>query len=670
MISKQKTTGHRIVFVLPIFFAWKTQLFVLLILELCFHLNRTKICSQNMKVLRYFWPVFVLYASQLLVTLVCQAETHLQDSHVKSLPRNPTSRKYGNKNALDKDLKYRNTLELKAKEDSSSVKSRKTSSISSENEERIASLGHKINAKKDGFYHVVNRSAGKLTKSSSPTHIQEGSRELKSKAVATPTNGRKPTHSKKSKLTNNSPSVKSDKTHQKNNARKKKKLFKKYALVQSFSPLQSSEDYQPIIAGGGDQGYGSLTEGDQTGEVRDQDAAQDQQQIGYTNSMSQYDSAGYQQGNSQSPDTNFASTNSEDAGQSEGGQQPSSLEQAIQLQQEAYTQQPQEQGQEGQGMDLGGQEGQAIEGGQLQYQSEQAGQEQGAQEGAQEQGGGQTGFEQAGYQQEQSQDFGEQQSQGIEQQLQQQEQPQEYQQQPQQQTEESQESEGASSESQTLATTSNSLGGLFGSEGQQTTADQQGQGTLTYASEQPNESGGKAPPPGIQYASSIEEALKEPAVTPQETNSEGGDSQGGLGTTDSANVINIGGGSDSRVENNGFIGAGTVSSPSTFQTAAIDDNGNTEQPGTGSEVNGYTSMNDQTSNGETTGFDGSQQPPSSSASEGQGTFNLAGQQFQQPGPGTKVPSLEDDFYKIINIANKNGPTAGKNTFSLSYKYIT
>ncbi|XP_022810609.1 uncharacterized protein LOC111347648 [Stylophora pistillata] len=374
--------------------------------------------------------------------------------------------------------------------------------------------------------------------------------------------------------------------------------------------------------------------------------------------MSQYDSAGYQQG-SQSSDTNVAQANNNDAGQIEGGQQPSSLEQAIQLQQESYTQQPQEQGQEEQGTELVGQEGQATDGGQLQYQSEQTGQEQeqGGQEGVQEQGRGQTGFEQSEYQQEQAPDPNEQQShsQGLEQQLQQQAQSQEYQPQAQ---EEPQESEGAPVESQTLATSSNSLGNLFSSEGQQT-AEQEGQGTVSYSSEQPIEGAEKGAPPGIQYASSIEEALKEPAETPPESTNDGGENQGTIGGTDSANAINIGGGSDSKEENNGYIGAGTVTAPSTYQSTAFDDNGNTLQPGTAPDANAYASENDQTSNSEATGFDGNQPSPSASPPEEQGSYGLAGQQFKKPGPGPKVPSLEDDFYKIINIANKNGPMAVK-----------
>ncbi|XP_022799961.1 glutenin, high molecular weight subunit DX5-like [Stylophora pistillata] len=610
-----------------------------------------------MRVFGYFGTVFLVYASQLLAALLCQADAKFEESNIKFAQRNPTLKKYGNKYNLGKDLKHNRIVGPREKEDSSAAKSKEASSIVPGG--RIVSKGH-INTKKNG--QTGDKAADKLTRSSTFSHTLEEAKESGRKSTATPTNGRKATHSKKSKLSKNLLSEKSTKTHEKDNIdqKKKKKLFKKYALVQSFSPLQSSEEYLPIAAGGGDQGYGSLIESDQTGDVRDQGQAQEQQQqqIGYLNSMSQYDSAGYQQG-SQSSDTNVAQANNNDAGQIEGGQQPSSLEQAIQLQQESYTQHPQEQGQEEQGTELVGQEGQATDGGQLQYQSEQTGQEQeqGGQEGVQEQGRGQTGFEQSEYQQEQAPDPNEQQShsQGLEQQLQQQAQSQEYQPQAQ---EEPQESEGAPVESQTLATSSNSLGNLFSSEGQQT-AEQEGQGTVSYSSEQPIEGAEKGAPPGIQYASSIEEALKEPAETPPESSNDGGENQGSIGGTDSANAINIGGGSDSKEENNGYIGAGTVTAPSTYQSAAFDDNGNTLQPGTSPDANAYASENDQTSNSEATGFDGNQPSPSASPPEEQGSYGLAGQQFKKPGPGPKVPSLEDDFYKIINIANKNGPMAVK-----------
>ena len=627
-----------------------------------------------MNVFRYFGPVFLLNVLQLLVKFPCQAETHLEGSHVKSSAKNQISRTNNNKNILEKDLNRRKTLQAKSKEKGTPSKQKSASSVYLENERQSYSKKHKINDKDDIGYHMVGKADDKLKKPSAGTHSSHRSRELKNKSLANGTNGRQLTHSKKSKLTNNGNPVKLEDIHQKDDAKKKKKkIFKKYALVQSFSPLQSqSEDYQPIPPGGEEPltaGYAPLTEGDQTGDLRQQDSSQQQQQqqqIGDENALSQYDSTGYQQDSSQSSVANLASSNGEDASQSEGGQQPSSLEQAIQLQQEAYTQQPQEQGQESdsqrpgtQGADLGGQESQLIDGGQLQYQSEQGsqGQEQGAQEGAQEQGADQTGFEQGGYQQEQTQDLGQQQPEGLDQQLQQQQdQAQGYQPQPQQQAEESQGSEGAPSETQSFTTSSSSLGSLFGTEGQQTTAEQQGQGTVSYANEQPSGGGDKGAPPGVQYASSIEEALKEPAVPSEVTNSEGGDSQGSLGTSDSASVINVGGNSDSREGNsNGFTGVGTISAPSGYQMAAIDDNNN--QASAGTEVNGYAAMNDQASNTETTGLEENHQQQS--PVDSQNAFNFPGQHFQQPGPGGKLPPLDDDFYKIIDIANKNGPMAGK-----------
>lgn len=629
-----------------------------------------------MKVFRCFEPVLLSCILQLFFKFPCQGETHLGQSNVKS-SANLLSGKSGRKNVVEKELNRVKTSEDITGENASSPKKQIDSSGSSENDHHRRGLSkeHNISHKEDVPLHIVAKADGKFPKPSARAHHAEKSRKRKDKTVLIGTS--RLAHSKKSKLI----PVKPDDFHQKENIKKKKKkLFKKYALVQSFSPLQTqSVDYQPIATGGQEAlaaGYSPLTEGDQTGDVKDQDPSQQQQQIGDGNTISQYDSAGYQQDSSQSATTNFASNNGEDTGQSDGRQQPTSLEQAIQLQQQAYTQQPQEQEQEQditrpgtEGADLGGQESQMIDGGQLQYQSDEAGQsqDQGGQEGSQEQGGSQTGFDQGGFQQGQTQELSQEQSQGFDeqsqqqqqQQDQQQDQAQEYQQQQQQPSEDSQESEGASPETQSFTTSTNSLGSLFGTEGQQTTAEQQGQGTVTYANEQPNEGGDKSAPPGVQYASSIEEALKEPSVSPQESNSEE-DGQGSLGTNDGANVINIGGGSDSREStSNGFIGAGTVSAPSGYQTAAIDDNGNTDQAVTGTEVNGYAPLNDQGMNSDATASEENQQPQGTTPVDSQNAFNFAGQQFQQAGIGEKMPSLDENFNKIVDIANKNGPMAGK-----------
>ena len=631
-----------------------------------------------MKVFRYFEPVFLLCVLQLLVEFPCQGETHLGHSNVKSSAKNSIPRKDGNKNVLEKDPTQGTTSEdITGKDDSPEKKFGSSSLL--ETDKSGSHKEHNFSHKKDVSLHKAVKADDKFTKPTVQTQQTEKSRELKSKSVANGKSKRRLTHAKKSKLTKNTTPVKPEDFHQKGTTKKKKKkLFKKYALVQSFSPLQAqSVDYQPIATGGQEAlaaGYAPLTEGDQIGDVKDQDPSQQQQQIGDGNSLSQYDSAGYQQDNSQPAIANFASNNGEEAGDREGTQQPTSLEQAIQLQQEAYTQQPQEQGQEQdnarpvtEGADLGGQASQMIDGGQLQYQSEEAGQsqQQGVQEGAPEQGGTQTDFDQGGFQQGQTQELSQQQSQGFDDQLQQQQQQQqqdqgqEYQQQQQQPSEESQESEAASSETQSFTTSTNSLGSLFGSESQQTTSEQQGQGTVTYANEQPGEGGDKSGPPGVQYASSIEEALKEPSVSPQDSGSEG-DGQANLGANDGGNVINIAGGSDSRESsNNGFIGAGTVSAPSGYQTAAIDDNnGNNDQAVTGAEVNGYAPMNDQGSNGDATALDENQQSQGTTSPDNQNSFNFAGEQLQQQGLEEKMPSLDDDFNKIVDIANKNGPMAG------------
>ena len=632
-----------------------------------------------MKVLRYFKPVFLLCVFQLLVEFPCQGETHIGQSNGKSSAKNSIPRKNGSKNVLEKDLN-RGRSSGDKREKYSSPKKQLDSAGSSENnhDRRGLNKDHIISHKEDVPLHMAAKANGKSTKPSVRTHQTEKSREIKNKNAVNGKSKRRSTHTKKSKLTNNSIPAKPDDFHPKGNPkRKKKKLFKKYALVQTFSPLQAQPlDYQPIATGGQEAlaaGYSPVAEGDQAGDVKDQDPSQQQQQIGDGNSISQYDGAGYQQDSSQSAIANFVSNNGEDAGQSDGSQQPTSLEQAIQLQQEAYTQQPQEQGQEQdntrpgtEGGDLGGQASQMIDGGQLQYQSEEPGQsqQQGTQEGAPEQGGTQTGYDQGGFQQGQTPELSQQQSQGfddqLQQQQQQQDQAQEYQQQQQQPSEESQESEAASSETQSFTTSTNSLGSLFGTEGQQTTAEQQGQGTVTYANEQPGQGGDKSGPPGVQYASSIEEALKEPSVSPQDSSSEEGDGQGSLGANDGTNVINIGGGSDSRQgSNTGFMGAGTVSSPSGYQTAAIDDNGNNDQAVTGTEVSGYASMNDQGPNNDATTIEENQQPQGTTSADNQNSFSFAGQQLQQAGIGEKMPSIDDDFNKIVDIANKNGPMAGK-----------
>ena len=637
-----------------------------------------------MRVFRYFEPVFLLCVLQLLVEFPCQGESRLGHSNGKSSAKNSIPRKTGNKNVLEKDLNQGTTSEDITRENNSPPVKKIGSSGFLETDKSGSHKEHNISHKKDVPLHIVAKADDKFTKPSARTHQSEKSREIKNKTVANGKSKRRLTHSKKSKLTNKPIPVKPDDFHQKGTTKKKKKkLFKKYALVQSFSPLQTqSVDYQPIATGGQEAlaaGYSPLTEEDQTGDEKDQDPSQQQQQFGDGNSISQYDSAGYQQDSSQPAIANFVSNNGEEAGQSEGTQQPTSLEQAIQLQQEAYTQQPQEQGQEQDntrpgtdGTDLGGQASQMIDGGQLQYQSEGAGQsqQQGAQEGAPEQGGSQTDYDQAGFQQGQTQELSQQQSQGFDEQLQQpqQDQGQEYQQQQQQPSEESQESEATSSETQSFTTSTNSLGSLFGTEGQQATAEQQGQGTVTYANEQPGEGGDKSGPPGVQYASSIEEALKEPSVSPQDSSSEG-DGQASLGANDGGNVINIAGGSDSRESNNnGFIGAGTVSAPSGYQTAAIDDNGNNDQAVTGAEVNGYAPMNDQGSNSDATALEENQQSQGTTSVDNQNSFNFAGEQLQQAGVGEKMPSLDDDFNKIVDIANKNGPMAGNCNVYVSTKY--
>ena len=631
-----------------------------------------------MKVFRYFGPLLLLCLSQLLFDSSCNAETHLEHNHVKRSRKEPVLSSHGEKNVLRKDLKRKNVTQETTKDSGSTSKKQDgPSSVNSQNEQ--PSNETKIHIKHD--FHLVAKTGSNLT--------QKRANDVRSETI-----GKKTVHSKKSNQTNIKDQAKSSDLHS-----KKKTVVKKYSLFQSMNPFQSESEYPPSIGGEQD----SEVDDDQTGEVKDQEFSPEEQQqqpiMSENNSPLQYgasqDSTGYQPENSQSSVASFATSNSEDTGQSEGGQ-PSSLEQAIQMQQAGYTQQSQEQGQDtesirpdNQGGDLAGQGSQMIDAGQLQYQGEQAGQgqeqeqDQGAQEqgdqeqnaqeqgdqeqNAQEQTVGTTGLEQTGFQQEQPQETDQQQSQGIDQQ--QQDQTQEYQQQEEEQqqqlSEEAQGSEGVPSDSQSLATSSSSYGGLFGAEGQQTAAEQQGQATASFTNEQSSEGADKTgPPPGVQYASSIEEALKEPSVSPQESqesNGEGGDGQGSLGANDGASVINIGPGTDSKEgSNNGFLGAGTVSAPTGYQASTVDDNGYPIQTGTESNINAYAPMNDHASNGQANGFEENQQLPSSSSSESPNAFNFAQQKL---GSGTKVSPLADDIYKIINIANKNGPTAGKLCFT-------
>ena len=621
-----------------------------------------------MKVYIYFGPFFLLCVFQLIVDFPCKAGIHEEKNHQKGDNDVPRPSSDDEKNIIDNDLKRGKIAEEKTKVRGAKVKIQdKSPSINSRNERRNFGREDKkqVQPSLPSHRHMVGKAnVGSVEPSASQIHSVRGANDMRKNSV-----GSKVAASQKPNTKNGKGQAKLRDLHAtENKTKKKKKLFKKYALFQSLSQFQSpSQDYQPIMTGG--DALTAEAESEQTGDVRDQELSPDEQQqqsISDGNSLMQYatpqDSASYQQDNSQLSAANFVTSNSEDTGQSEGGQ-PTSLEQAIQLQQAAYTQHPQEQGQDQDGAtpdspgELVGQESQMIDGGQMQYQDEQTaqGQEQSAQEQSeQEQGASQSSFDQAGYQQEQPQELDQQQAQGIDQQ--QQDQTQEYQQQAEQQqqpSEEPQQSEGASSESQGLTSSSNSYGGLFGTESQQIAPEQQGQGTVSYASEQSNEGGDKSAGPGVQYASSIEEALKEPSVSPQESNSEGGDGQGTLGATDGANVINIGPQTDSKEgSNNGFIGEGSISAPAGYQTSAVDDNGNPIQPGTGPEVNGYAPMNDQATTGEANAFEGNQQ------SSSQNELNFDQQQFQQQNSGPKVAPLEDDVYKIINIANKNGPMAG------------
>lgn len=619
----------------------------------------------------------MLCVLQFIVDSTGRAETKQANSHVKHPRKSSRLSNVRRENVLERDLKAERTVTEKTKDSGSTVKKQATSSINSENGERHGRKEEKVHVNLDLVGGISKEHFGQ-------THSIE---EPRGEAIGT-----KPTSFQKSNLKNaKTQGKKHNELKVKDNAaKKKKKVFKKYALFQSLPSLESqSDDYQSIITGGDESNADYSPQTDQAGqELSPND--QQQQALSDGNPLMQFeapqDGTAYQQENSLSSVANFA-TNNEDAGQSEGGQ-PSSLEQAIQLQQAAYTQQPQEPGQDqdstspnSQEGELAGQESPMIEGGQLQNQGEQTGQgqeESVQRQGDQEQGPPQTSFEQASFQQEQQQELDQQQSQVIDQQ--QQDQTQEYQQQPEEQQQqqqpgdEPQSSDGTSYESQSLTTSSNSYGGLFGTEGQQTAPEQQGQGTLSYTNEQSNEVGDKSPEPGVQYASSIEEALKEPPLSPQETNGDGGDGQRIISATDGGNAINTGPEPDSKGSNNGFMGAGSISSPTGYHTSVVDDNGNPIQTGTGNEINGYAPSNDQVVNDAANGFEGNQEMQSGTSVESQNELNFVQQQFQHQSSEPNVSPMDDEAYKIINIGNKNGPPEGKLACAdlqiLNYKILT
>lgn len=635
--------------------------------------HKTGICSQNMKVCRYFGPLLLLCLTREILHVACKTKTHKRNHHVKRLRNDSVSYSQRTKDVSQNHFKRKKIPHGNNQEGPSSDGLQKG--------QRIFKKNFPVHNKPD--LHIIGKVGYKSTK------LSAKDRENSARSDTT-----------QNHLANKISSLKPDKrtkpngSHAKKNA-KKKTMVKKYSLFQSMSPVQSDSEYQPITAGGQDFVMGN----DQQGDVRDQgfslEGQQQQAMISETNPLPQYDTgqdgqeqdaAGYQQENISPSTANFADSNyNEEAGERDGGQL-SSLSQAIQFQQAGYSQQPQEQepdeesmSQDSQGGELAGQGSQLMDAGQPQYQGEQVGQ--GQDQGAQDQGDqeqndreqsvSQNGFEQASFQQQEPQeDELQQQPQGFEQQQQQQEQPQEFQQQQegpqQQQSDEQQGPQGIPTESQGFSSSPNSYEGLFGADGQQTgDSGQQGQSVspVSYTNEQSIGNGNKmVPPAGIQYASSIEEAIKEPSEPTQQSqefNSQEGDGQGGQTTNDGANAFNIGPETEAKEGgNNGLMGVGTISAPAGYQTSTVDDNGNPIHPETENGINGYASMNDHATNGEPNQYEENTRPQSS-PSENQNGFGVPQEQFLAPGAEPKLPPLEDDVYKIINIANKNGPTSGK-----------
>ena len=676
---QSKLTSDHIVSPLPISFARKNNCFLLLIWLLSFIITEEEICSQNMKVLRYFCPLLICVL-HLIVESSGEAQTdEHKNSHVKQKAKGLHSSGDSRTNStVEKQVKLEKLVN--ERKDTHLVLRRHGSpSNSLQFKRQKFTTDNKILVKGESLTVVSNKTS---TRTRNMQRLKDN--------ISTRKNSVQKSHLGRSNGKTKLIASQSKKA----TTAKKKKLFKKYALFQSLSSLQApTENEQPIMAGGEESnaGYAFQAEGDQTGDAAVQGQSPDDQQqllVSDDNSLSQYaasqDSAGYQTDNSQPSEATFAENSNENAAQSEEGQ-PSSLEQVIQLQQAGYTQQPQEQEQDQEAPSPSSQAGvltgqeqtqQVVDNGQMQFQSEQAGQEQ--EQPVQEQGqqeqplDEQTGLQPAVFQQEQTQQLDQQQSQGVDQpqedqtqqyQPQQQDEGQAQQEQEEQQqqlVEEPQDTQEAPSEVQGLSASSNSYGGLFSTEGQPPATEQQSQATLSYSNEQSNEGGDKSTGPGVQFASSIEEALKEPGVSSQEGNSEGGDAQEPLDANEGASIVNMRPGSDSKAaENNGFMGTGSITAPTTYQTSVVDDNGNPIQTGPNQEVNGYASSLDQQGNADANGFEGNQPVQSPSLVESQDEQNFAEQQSQHQGSGPKASPMENNVFKIISVPNKNAPSSGK-----------
>ena len=631
-------------------------------------------------------PVILFYVLQLLIQLSCQKATHSSENHVKKLYMS-RDKKSGIKNVVEVGVKHKITsLQKKGKTE---VEAKNISATIYPNQKK--KLPSK-EGKSDARHNVSSQKVAKAD--NNYNHHYALKQRVKNSIQAKNT-------------TNASETRRRFKTaSEQENKKGKKQLFKKYGLFRSF-PLsqQQSEEYPPVGLGAGlsNEGYAPEAGAVQEGGMGGQDQApQQEQQLDIGNTLSQYSNSqdnGYQQDNSQSAIASFANSNSDDAAPSDGAQSER-LDQALQLQQEAYAQQPREQEQEqgntapdNQGGGIESQLGQVMDGGQVPFQPDQGSpaRDQGTVVGQdQDQAGEESEYDRNGFHQEQTQepeqqqqpqDMDQQLPEYGDQQLQQQDQPQEYL--PQQQREEQQETEGTRLQTPAITALSNSYGGLFSPESDQPMPGQQGQGITDYASEQPGEGGGKNEPPAPQYTSSLAEALREQAGFQQETNSEEKENQDGIAPDENGNVINIGGAADSNDgRNHEYMGAGALNAPSGFSTAALTENDSNNQLETNPEINGYAPMNNgpnlNNDDSRFTGLDEMQQAPAAPTTDAQGAINYGGPQFGGPqfngpqfggsqfsGPqfhqlasGTKIPTAEEEFYKIINIANKNGPTAG------------
>ena len=109
--------------------------------------------------------------------------------------------------------------------------------------------------------------------------------------------------------------------------------------------------------------------------------------------------------------------------------------------------------------------------------------------------------------------------------------------------------------------------------------------------------------------------------------------------------------------NNAALGNGKVTSPGGYHSAAVDDNGRPIRVEGGvPNLNGYAPIGGQGLGDEAGNFDEAslKQQPSI-----QRLLESANGQGRPPGAHSPVQPMDDELYKIINIANPNAPHHGE-----------